>query len=62
MRVFFLIMVLCAVLTTHATAQEKGARCVTEKGWCWASPPGKPGDRCVCPNPSGSGTIPGKLR
>ena len=30
-----------------------GTICFTERFWCWADPPGRPGATCFCPSPYG---------
>jgi hypothetical protein len=38
---------------------KPGTICFTPKFWCWATPPGKPGARCICASPYGpiAGTL-----
>ena len=62
-RSLLLAVVFGTIWFTPIYAQAPGSQCVTDSGdWCWASPPGNPGGPCACPNPSGSGTIPGTLQ
>lgn len=30
-----------------------GTICFTPQFWCWANPPGNPGNDCYCPTPYG---------
>jgi hypothetical protein len=62
-----LLATLLAALTMFGTPMalaqvpphEPGTICVTASVWCWADPPGAPGDECTCETPYGpeTGTI-----
>ncbi|TFF19837.1 hypothetical protein E3C22_19385 [Jiella endophytica] len=56
-------VVLLSALSGPALAQvpdhAPGTICFTEHFWCWASPPGIPGNECFCPSIAGpqAGTL-----
>jgi hypothetical protein len=60
-RFLCVVLFLTVSLPLAVTAQAPGSRCVTPQGWCWASPPGSPGQPCACPDPGGGGVISGTL-
>jgi len=47
----------CGLLSRLAVAQvpphPAGTVCFTPAFWCWAQPPGPPGNPCGCPGPNG---------
>lgn len=52
-----LILGVVVALTRSALAQvpphQPGTICFTPTFWCWADPPGPPGNPCGCPSPYG---------
>jgi hypothetical protein len=60
-RILGIVLVVAISLPLAVIAQAPGSRCVTPKGWCWASPPGSPGQPYTCPDPAGGGVLSGTL-
>lgn len=47
-------------LAAQVPPHTPGSICiVSPTSWCWANPPGAPGDPCYCPVPGG--TVRGRL-
>lgn len=57
-RVAVALVAAALFLPTTALAQvpphTPGTICFTPEGWCWAQPPGAPGQPCQCTGTSGT--------
>ncbi len=48
-------MLLCApAALAQVPPHDPGTICFTPNFWCWANPPGRPGNACSCPSPYGA--------